>query len=163
MCDSMKGGAECVETANSFASMTQMFGKSFHANGLREACDCVSTAEAPARFKEYVSFMYTEYNKQGLDAVPAVGACKVIEGDVKGDDKSDVKGDDKGDVKGDDKECTNDEKVEALLAKYKGKEGKLFWKLVNTYKHINWVRDGPEALATEECEVAERDGKRFGE
>jgi hypothetical protein len=155
MCDSMKGGAECVETANSFASMTQMFGKSFHANGLREACDCVSTAEAPARFKEYVSFMYTEYNKQGLDAVPAVGACKVIEGDVKGDDK--------GDVKGDDKECTNDEKVEALLAKYKGKEGKLFWKLVNTYKHINWVRDGPEALATEECEVAERDGKRFGE
>jgi hypothetical protein len=146
MCDSMKGGAECVETANSFASMTQMFGKSFHANGLREACDCVSTAEAPARFKEYVSFMYTEYNKQGLDAVPAVGACKVIEGDDK-----------------DDKECTNDEKVEALLAKYKGKEGKLFWKLVNTYKHINWVRDGPEALATEECEVAERDGKRFGE
>ena len=114
MCDTVEGGAQCKETANSFAGMTAMFGKSFHDNGMREACDCVSEEEAPARFNEYVKHMYTEYNAQGLAAVPSVDACK-------------------------EKECTADEKIEALVNKYSvdkaGKKkhpGKLFWKLVNT-------------------------------
>lgn len=145
MCDSVNGGAQCKETANSFAGMTAMFGKSFHENGMREACDCVSEEEAPARYEEYVKFMYEEYNKKGLTAVPSVDECK-------------------------EKECTDDEKVHALVKKYStdkgGKKkhpGKLFWKLVNTYKHISWVQDGEMGLTKEECEVAERDGKRFGE
>ena len=147
MCDSVNGGAECKETANSFAGMTAMFGKSFHDNGMREACDCVSEKEAPARFNEYVKFMYETYNEQGLAAVPAVGTCT-----------------------DDEKDWTGDEKVTALVTKYStGKDGKqkhpgrLFWKLVNTYKHIQWVQDGEMGLAQEECEVAERGGKRFGE
>lgn len=118
MCDSVKGGAQCKETANSFAGMTAMFGKSFHDNGMREACDCVSEEEAPARFNEYVKFIYTEYNKDGLTAVPSVGACSPIE----------------------EKACTADQRIEALVQKHSvdksGKKkhpGKLFWKLVNTY------------------------------
>ena len=144
MCDSVNGGAQCKETANSFAGMTSMFGKSFHENGMREACDCVSEEEAPARFEEYVKFMYEQYNKE---KVPSVGDCK-----------------------GKEKECTDEEKVRALVKKHStakdGKKkhpGKLFWKLVNTYKHISWVQDGEMGLTDEECEVAERDGKRFGE
>jgi hypothetical protein len=151
MCDSVNGGAQCKETANSFAGMTSMFGKSFHENGMREACDCVSEEEAPARFEEYVKFMYEEYNKEGLAAVPSVDACK----------KTD---------KQKDPECTGEEKVKALVKKYStAKDGKtkhpgrLFWKLVNTYKHISWVQDGEMGLTDEECEVAERAGKRFGE
>lgn len=149
MCDSVSGGAECQETANSFASMTAMFGKSFHENGMRDACDCVSEEEAPGRFQDYVKFMYEKYNKDGIKAVPAVGVCKPSP---------------------ESKPCTSDEKIEALVEKYStGKGGKkkhpgrLFWKLVNTYKHIEWVRDGEMGLAKEECEVAEREGKRFGE
>lgn len=152
MCDSVNGGGECKETANSFASMTAMFGKSFHDNGMREACDCVSEEEAPTRFNEYVKFMYETYNKQGLAAVPAVDTCKTKEDST------------------DDEDCTDDEKVAALVTKYStGKDGKkkhpgrLFWKLVNTYKHIQWVQDGEMGLTKEECEVAERKGKRFGE
>ena len=76
MCDSVNGGAQCKETANSFAGMTAMFGKSFHENGMREACDCVSEEEAPARYEEYVKFMYEEYNKRVLPPSRALTSAK---------------------------------------------------------------------------------------
>ena len=39
------------------------------------------------------------------------------------------------------------------MAKYEGKEGKLFWKLGKTYEHLLWTTDGPEALSQEQCKI----------
>lgn len=144
MCKAKSGGAQCVETANSFSGMTGMFGSSFHMNGMKEACDCVPEAKAPARYAEYITFIYETYNKQGIEAVPHVGTCKDS---------------DAGEVEPGREPCTAAERVAALLEKKKGKEGKLFWQLVNTYKHIEFT----EGLTEEQCEVADRKGARYGE
>ena len=142
MCDAKNGGAPCKSTADGFSGMTAMFGSSFHMNGMREACDCVPADKAPARHAEYVTYIYDTYNKKGVEAVPHAGDCK--------------------DRKGKDDECSAAERVTALLAKNEGKEGKLFWELVNTYKHIAFVQEGSEALSDDQCEVADRKGVRFG-
>ena len=138
MCKTVDGGARCLETASSFSSMTRAFGSSFHANGMREACDCVPKKDAPRRYEEYVTHLYERYNKRGLLGIPAVGACKDEE-------------EDDGVAAG----CKEDGEalLKALLAKYEGKEGKLFWRLGKTYEHLLWTTDGPEALSREQCKI----------
>jgi hypothetical protein len=60
-CKSNKGGSHCVETANSFASMTGMFGRSFHQQGMQEACECVPKAQASKRNADYFVQFYETY------------------------------------------------------------------------------------------------------
>ena len=105
---------------------------------MREACDCVPKKDAPRRYEEYVTHLYERYNKRGLLGIPAVGACK---------DEEEEDGVAAG--------CKEDGEalLKALLAKYEGKEGKLFWRLGKTYEHLLWTTDGPEALSQEQCKI----------
>ena len=57
-CEQNNGGAHCAETANSFASMTGMFGRGFHQQGMDETCECVPTAQVDKRNAEYFVHFY---------------------------------------------------------------------------------------------------------
>jgi hypothetical protein len=54
-------GSHCVETANSFSGMTGMFGRSFHQQGMDEACECVPEDQATERNVDYFVHFYKTY------------------------------------------------------------------------------------------------------
>mmetsp|Transcript_12056 Transcript_12056/g.16380 ORF Transcript_12056/g.16380 Transcript_12056/m.16380 type:complete len:237 (+) Transcript_12056:106-816(+) len=56
--------AQCKQKANSFSSMTQMFGASFFHNGQKKACDCYESKQAAdERQRNYVKDLYTRYDQ----------------------------------------------------------------------------------------------------
>ena len=54
--------SECRQTAQGFASMTQMFGMPLHSGGMRLACECYDTREEAVKsYEEYILDFYEKH------------------------------------------------------------------------------------------------------
>eukprot|EP00931_Biecheleriopsis_adriatica_P039278 TRINITY_DN22465_c0_g1_i2.p1 TRINITY_DN22465_c0_g1~~TRINITY_DN22465_c0_g1_i2.p1 ORF type:complete len:262 (-),score=72.18 TRINITY_DN22465_c0_g1_i2:29-814(-) len=60
--ENVKSQDECMKSANSFSSMTKMFGKGSHSSTMFEVCDCADTEkEAWQKRRDWVLDVYTRF------------------------------------------------------------------------------------------------------
>lgn len=176
-CDAVPAGdkQKCLQLAKSFASMTQMFGSSFHESGMVESCECVPDADEPGKSEEYFVWFYKKYNadklversdgsfavKMGEKCSPADSAVTPASrcGEVAlGSEDSRAQCESAGDSGG---TCVytpwEEKSVAELLAEKRTKKGglgALWWKLMKQYPdHIAWVTDGEMGLSADQCVI----------
>ncbi|CAE7372349.1 Pla2g12a [Symbiodinium natans] len=58
---------ECKQQAQSFSSMTKVFGSGFHKASQQDSCQCVPKDEAGQKHREYLETFYRLYNESMLD------------------------------------------------------------------------------------------------